>query len=395
MPPAQVGLSGRSSRARVVRRLGAVAAAAGLATFAYFQLQKVWRSRRARGLLQKWTEAGPAEEPVVECEVPISHGMDGKEQEHDIVEVPVGLLFECEKLRAALCEEMGLADDEALVEALAAAWSSAEADDGSADASTGVPELKLPWLDLAALAQLTYWYDRRQSGWDAEGPPAEEPSEPSAKDEEVVRPSDAKFGRWTKKVSREQVIYGAVALRYRTRGHLGAQVFRRPAGIDVTRLRTLHRAASLCRHDQLLKLVERTMEQLKPEKVARIAWDEVKKHTTKDDLWLLIDRKVYDVTPFLDLHPGGGQLIVSAAGKDATSIFEKTHGEGLRYSLRLLNQFFVGVCDGAEEAEPADPDPTTPEFLETLRSITGALHEFDEAKATGEAQGLLRKSRAT
>uniref|UniRef100_A0A7S0A2T7 Cytochrome b5 heme-binding domain-containing protein n=1 Tax=Pyrodinium bahamense TaxID=73915 RepID=A0A7S0A2T7_9DINO len=132
------------------------------------------------------------------------------------------------------------------------------------------------------------------------------------------------------------------------------------------------------------------MEMLKPRNVARIPWSEVEKHASKDDLWLLIDGKVYDVTPFLDIHPGGGHLIVDAAGKDSTALFEMTHGEGLRYSLRLLNQFFIGVCDGAEQACPAVEEKPTPEFLQTLRSITGALHTFDEARATGEAQGILR-----
>merc|ERR1719221_2355279 len=118
------------------------------------------------------------------------------------------------------------------------------------------------------------------------------------------------------------------------------------------------------------------MDRLQPRNVARIPWAEVQRHTSKDDLWLLIDSKVYDVTPFLGLHPGGGQLIADVAGKDATSIFELTHGEGLRYSLRLLNQFFIGVCEDAEKAEPMEETEATPEFLQTLRSITGALHTF-------------------
>ena len=82
--------------------------------------------------------------------------------------------------------------------------------------------------------------------------------------------------------------------------------------------------------------------------------------------------------------------MVDAAGLDSTSLFERTHGEGLRYSLRLLNQFFIGVCENPQEAKPAEEEMASKEFLETLRSITGALHTFDEAKATGEAQGILR-----
>jgi len=374
---------------RRVRHLAAatagLVAAAGLSVLAYRHGRVFLRRRRAIRQLQLWCSAGPAHEPVVDFEVPISHGTGEEEPELDAVEVPVGLLFECERLRTAVYEKLGLADDEevTLVDALRPIFLAATDEDGELGGDGDNLEVHLPWIDLAALAQLTYWYDRRPRS-DDDAPPG------ALKDVQEARQTDAKFGRWTKKVSREKVIYGTVALRTRTRGHLGEQVFRRPAGVDVTRLSTLRRAAALCGHQPLLELVEETMEKLRPRNVARVPLAEVQKHTSNNDLWLLIDGKVYDVTAFLDIHPGGGQLIVDASGRDATSIFERTHGEGLRYSLRLLNQFFIGVCPDADKAEPVEPEKATPEFIDTLRSITGALHTFDEAKATGEAQGMLR-----
>ena len=38
-------------------------------------------------------------------------------------------------------------------------------------------------------------------------------------------------------------------------------------------------------------------------------------HTTEKDCWLIIGGKVYDVTDFLDEHPGGFDIILSATGK--------------------------------------------------------------------------------
>ena len=49
---------------------------------------------------------------------------------------------------------------------------------------------------------------------------------------------------------------------------------------------------------------------------------EVEQHVTYDDLWLVIDGKVYDVTEFMDDHPGGGEIMLNAAGKDGTDDFE-------------------------------------------------------------------------
>lgn len=313
---------------------------------------------------------------MIECEVPIPGDED---QTRETVEVPVGLVFECERIRTSLSHALAVEDNlGALIEALQRVFAQ-QAREKEAGATPLV--LWLPWVDLLALAQLTYWYDRRPRN-------EKEANEHGGSVQERV--TEAKFGRWTKKISREKVIYGTVALRYRTRGHLGQQVFRRPAGVDVTRLDTLRRAATLCGHGPLLELAEETMERLRPRNVARIPWEEVQRHTSKDDLWLLIDGKVYDVTPFLGLHPGGGDLIHQAAGKDATALFEMTHGEGLRYSLRLLNQFFIGVCEGADKAPLGSTETPTVEFLTTMRSITGALHTFDEALATGEAQGILK-----
>ncbi len=42
-----------------------------------------------------------------------------------------------------------------------------------------------------------------------------------------------------------------------------------------------------------------------------------KQHTTEKDCWLIIGGKVYNVTDFLDEHPGGFDIIISATGKSA------------------------------------------------------------------------------
>jgi cytochrome b involved in lipid metabolism len=42
--------------------------------------------------------------------------------------------------------------------------------------------------------------------------------------------------------------------------------------------------------------------------------EECKKHTTEQSCWLIIHGKVYDVTEFLEEHPGGYDIVVSSAG---------------------------------------------------------------------------------
>jgi cytochrome b involved in lipid metabolism len=55
---------------------------------------------------------------------------------------------------------------------------------------------------------------------------------------------------------------------------------------------------------------------------------------------------VYDVTPFMDDHPGGGEIMLSAAGKDGTQDFEDVgHSPHARTLLQkyYLDEFAGGL----------------------------------------------------
>ncbi|KZV30300.1 cytochrome b5 [Dorcoceras hygrometricum] len=70
---------------------------------------------------------------------------------------------------------------------------------------------------------------------------------------------------------------------------------------------------------------------------------EISEHNNKKDCWLLINGKVYDVTKFLDDHPGGDDVLLTATGKDATDDFEDVgHSSSAR---SMMDEFFVGEID--------------------------------------------------
>ncbi|XP_077997443.1 acyl-CoA 6-desaturase-like [Glandiceps talaboti] len=54
-------------------------------------------------------------------------------------------------------------------------------------------------------------------------------------------------------------------------------------------------------------------------------WDEVKKHASRDDKWIVIDDEVFDITRWSRKHPGGGKVISHYAGQDATDAFAAFH----------------------------------------------------------------------
>ncbi|EIW82562.1 Flavocytochrome c [Coniophora puteana RWD-64-598 SS2] len=52
---------------------------------------------------------------------------------------------------------------------------------------------------------------------------------------------------------------------------------------------------------------------------------DVAKHNKKDDIWVIVNGQVLDVTSFLPDHPGGEKAILLYAGRDATEEFNMLH----------------------------------------------------------------------
>lgn len=49
---------------------------------------------------------------------------------------------------------------------------------------------------------------------------------------------------------------------------------------------------------------------------------EVKSHNDNKSTWIVIHNNIYDVTPFLNEHPGGEEVLLEQAGKDGSEAFE-------------------------------------------------------------------------
>ena len=67
-------------------------------------------------------------------------------------------------------------------------------------------------------------------------------------------------------------------------------------------------------------------------------------HSSAQDCWLLISNKVYNVTNYINQHPGGSQMITNWCGQEATQAFATQDGNG-RHSGRaqqMLGGYFIG-----------------------------------------------------
>ncbi|KAJ0066250.1 hypothetical protein NL108_004116 [Boleophthalmus pectinirostris] len=90
--------------------------------------------------------------------------------------------------------------------------------------------------------------------------------------------------------------------------------------------------------------------------------EELQKHNTRDDCWTCIRGLVYNVTPYMDYHPGGEDELMRAAGIDGTDLFDQVH-RWVNYES-MLKECLVGrmstkpvIANNAVIAPP--PAPTT------------------------------------
>jgi len=75
------------------------------------------------------------------------------------------------------------------------------------------------------------------------------------------------------------------------------------------------------------------------DKVLRMA--EVQTHNRdSENIWTVIHGKVYDVTKFLDEHPGGGEIILENAGMDSSEQFDDVgHSSDAK---EMLEDLYIG-----------------------------------------------------
>lgn len=81
--------------------------------------------------------------------------------------------------------------------------------------------------------------------------------------------------------------------------------------------------------------------QTPPPHYIRISKEELKSHKTKEDCWTSINGKVFNITPYVDFHPGGVGEIMKCAGRDGTALFNKYHS--WVNADRMLENCLVGV----------------------------------------------------
>ncbi|MED6132236.1 hypothetical protein PIB30_017313 [Stylosanthes scabra] len=84
---------------------------------------------------------------------------------------------------------------------------------------------------------------------------------------------------------------------------------------------------------------------------------QVLQHKSEKDCWLVINGRVLDVTKFFEEHPGGKEVLMEVAGKDATKEFDAIgHSKGAQ---NLVLKYQVGVLEGVTVEEVGGKEHVT------------------------------------
>uniref|UniRef100_A0A674AXW3 Fatty acid desaturase 2 n=1 Tax=Salmo trutta TaxID=8032 RepID=A0A674AXW3_SALTR len=105
-------------------------------------------------------------------------------------------------------------------------------------------------------------------------------------------------------------------------------------------------------------------------------WEEVQRHSHRGDQWLVIDRKVYNITQWAKRHPGGIRVISHFAGEDATEAFSAFHLDA-NFVRKFLKPLLIG------ELAPTEPS-------QDHGKNAALVQDFQALRDHVEREGLLR-----
>ena len=124
-----------------------------------------------------------------------------------------------------------------------------------------------------------------------------------------------------------------------------------------------------------------------------ISASQVAKHNTKEDCWVtLYSRKIYNVTNFLDEHPGGWEIIIPYAGKDVTAIMNDAslHAHSDSAFEMLDEEMLVGyMANEKEEKQLLHNKNQTPVEVTLTGEMKGVdMQEFHERVPPAEVLSI-------
>ncbi|XP_048217109.1 fatty acid desaturase 3 [Perognathus longimembris pacificus] len=96
-----------------------------------------------------------------------------------------------------------------------------------------------------------------------------------------------------------------------------------------------------------------------------LRWEQIRPHHLPGDQWLVLERRVYDISRWAQRHPGGSRLIGHHGAEDATDAFYAFH-QDLHFVRKFLKPLLIGEL--APE-EPSQDGPQNTQLIKDFRTL--------------------------
>ncbi|XP_043735854.1 acyl-CoA 6-desaturase-like [Cervus elaphus] len=104
-------------------------------------------------------------------------------------------------------------------------------------------------------------------------------------------------------------------------------------------------------------------------------WEEIQKHNLHTDKWLVIDRKVYNITKWSRRHSGSQRVIGHYAGEDAMDAFLAFH-RNLDFVCRFMKPLLIGELATEEPSQDRGKNFQITEDFWALRKTAEDMNLF-------------------
>lgn len=119
----------------------------------------------------------------------------------------------------------------------------------------------------------------------------------------------------------------------------------------------------------------------------KLTKEEVSKHNQRSDCWSIVDGYVYNLTNWVDQHPGGASRIISLCGVDGTSNFLGQHSGSSSAKSRLKN-YELGKLEVTAIAAPQPTTPASKSLSSKLDDVTKLLESKNFTQALSDLKTM-------
>jgi cytochrome b involved in lipid metabolism len=108
---------------------------------------------------------------------------------------------------------------------------------------------------------------------------------------------------------------------------------------------------------------------------------EVTKHNSRNDCWSIVKGKVYNLTSYVQSHPGGASVIANICGKDGSGAFSNQHGSASKPN-NTLDGFLLGAVGSSISSQASQKVITPP-----ASTGSGESEEGEEGEEENDLKG--------